>query len=459
MSQGLEFSLKQQIKITTQLVQSMEFLALSSEEVAERVKKEAETNPSLLVNERGIESYSRAKETYIEKNNRAESYSEEGSPFSSQDNEEKNWIEALVSREESLQEHLLSQLNYLTDDLVVKEAAKILITSLDKNGFLKNEVFTYLPERLKDKGEVAISIIKTMDPSGVGAKDWKESLIIQLEENGCKEDEIKLFKTLIIKELENVKNGKLDLVAKDLKIEREDVEAMVSLLKTLTPYPGLKYSSDYETYIAPEISIKKDEEGKLRIRINEDIIPSVDIDSTYVAMEETLKEKRSEKEKETLRYLRAQINSARSLIALIKQRNLTLEKIAYVLLEKQKEFFLTGPKALAALTMGEVAYLTGYHESTVSRVASSKYIDTDFGVFPIRSLFINRVKTNNGEDISKTQVKEKIKEIINENDTGKPLSDQKISERLEAFGIVVARRTVNKYRKELDLESSFNRKK
>lgn len=459
MEAGLSLSLKQQLKISTQLVQTMEFLALSTEELSERIHKEAETNPAMIVRENSV-SYDTFSESYRGKTDKRESFTDNAAYGSDigEDKESSNWVERIVGQRESLQEHLLNGLGCMDIDEDVERAAITIITALDKNGFTGPEPEALLPIGDRPYLEQALNAIQSLDPTGVGAKDWKDSLLIQIRESGAQEEEQKLFEKLINNELENLKAGKTALVAKNLKIEEEDVKALYEFLKTLTPYPGLKYSSDYDKYIVPEISIKK-EEGFLKMRINKDALPIVEIDPVYSEMENSLKLSKSNKDKEAMKYLKEKLNSANSLIALMEARTSTLERTGLSLLKHQEEFFTNGPMHLKGLTMREVAEDVGVHEATISRIATSKYIDTDFGVYPIRYLFSSQTVGDSGEEHSKHAIKEMIKKIIEENNTGKALSDQKISDILKERGVQAARRTVSKYRHELDIDSSFQRAK
>lgn len=459
MEAGLSLSLKQQLRISTQLVQTMEFLALSTEELAEKIHKEAETNPAMIVKEPSV-SFDTFSANYRGKTEKRESFSDSASYGSDigEDKEETNWVEGMIGEKESLQEHLLKGLGCLDIDEDVENAAITIITALDKNGFTGPEPENLLPESSRHLASQALKAIQSLDPTGVGAIDWKHSLMLQIQESGAQKDEQELFEKLIYNELENLKAGKTALVAKNLDTEEEDVKALYAFLKTLTPYPGLKYNSDYETYILPEISIKK-EDGVLRMKVNKDALPIVEVEPAYLEMESSLKNSKSSKDKEAMKFLKEKISSVNSLRSLIEARTSTLEKTGLSLLKHQMAFFNDGPLYLKGLTMKQVAEDVGVHEATISRIAASKYIDTDFGIYPIRQLFSAQTVSDSGEEHSRHAIKEMIKKIIQENDTGKALSDQKISEALEKAGFKAARRTVSKYRKELDIDSSFSRSK
>ena len=312
----------------------------------------------------------------------------------------------------------------------------------------------------KDIGYVteAVKVIQAMDPSGIGARDPKDSLIIQARNKGLGNEELRIFKAMIYDKLEDLTAGRLDIVAKSLGTDREEIEALLSFMRSLTLYPASQFSSGYETYIIPELSIKQ-ENGQLVLRLNSDALPSVSIDSEYEKMAEEYKNTKDKEEKEAEKFLKQKISAARNLMNQLEIRASTLERTGAVLMEKQKEFFFKGPLYLKGLTMQSVADEIGVHEATVSRIASSKYIDTDFGIWAMRSFFSASVKSDNDSNLSRNAVKEMIRSIIEENTTGKPLSDQKISDILKERGITAARRTVSKYRHELDIDSSFSRTK
>lgn len=450
---GLQIAAKQQLKISTQLVATMETLAASNEELREKIKKEAESNPVIKVIER-TPSYSEFSDRYIASSGKRDDYSDT-EPYDPDDSRH-NWIEGMVSGGESLEEHLLKQLGEIDTDDRTREAAEIIITALDKNGFMTASPLMILPEKLWDRQEDALAIIQAMDPAGVGASDWRESLILQAKDKGLKGKELKIFSELVLDCLDNLRQGKTAAIAKQLRTDEEEILALSDFLKTLTPFPGREYSSEWDQYITPDISIKK-EGDVLRLRINSDALPSVELDPEYTEMLSELK--KDGDNKDASRFLKEKISSAESLIAQLEARTTALEKLGAMLMDKQKDFFLYGPLHLKGLTMKEAAEIIGVHEATVSRIANSKYIDTDWGIYPIRSLFSNTVESADGQNISKNAVKEMIRKIISENETGKPLSDQKISDILKERGITAARRTVSKYRKELNIDSSFERGK
>lgn len=446
---------EQTMTLSPLLLETMETLTLSAEELKEKIKKEAESNPTLIVKDRDA-SFNALAENYREKTDKSESYSD--SQYGDETDDKANYIERLSSEKESLYDHLLSELGLLDLDDNVRAAAETIITALDRNGFTGENPEELLSEKERPYFDEAIKAVESLEPTGVGAKDWKDSLMLQLKATGAKEDELKLFHKLIYSELENIKAGKIEQVAKDLRTDIEDARSMVALLKTLTPFPGLKYSSDYEQYVTPELAIKKNEEGKLTLTLIKDALPIVEIDPSYEEMTKELKGSNKKDDKDAEKYLKSELQSSKDLINQLKIRETTLEKLGCALEVAQKDFFLYGPLFLKGLTMRQIAEEVGVHEATISRLANSKYIDTDWGVWPIRSLFSSSLQSEDGE-LSKNAVKERIRQIIENNDSGKALSDQKIADILIKEGIRIARRTVGKYRGELKIDSSFERTK
>lgn len=449
---GLDLSMQQQLKINAQLLQTMETLTLSAEQLREKVEKEAETNPVMILhdNEASFDAISRR---YRSETDRTDSYSD-NEPYDSGDRP--NWIEGMVSEKEDLKTHLLAQLGLVRIPDDVKKAAATLITAMDRNGFVGEDPESLLPDDEKQCTEEALNVIQQLEPAGVGARDWKESLVIQAEAKGMKGQELSTFKSFVYDELDNLRLGRTDAIARDLRVEKEDVEAFSSFLRTLTPFPGRQYGSEYEKPVIPELSIKTID-GKLTLSLNSDAIPLFEIDESYKQMREDLKKEKREDAKDASRFLKEKLQSAESLKTQIEARRSALIRLGTFLMEKQQDFFMKGPVFLKSLTMKEAADEIGVHEATVSRLASSKYIDTDFGIYPIRMMFSTQVASSDGENYSKNAVKEMIRTIIDENRTGKALSDQKISDMLAERGIKAARRTVAKYRKELDISSSFDR--
>ena len=459
LTSSLSITQKQQLKLNLQMIQSLELMTLPLPELLARIDDEASKNPTLVV-EQPTGSKGVSYEEYLDKysrRDRTEDYSDSSAYGSDLSDSHQAWLEGAVKEEETLEEHLMGQLGEMKLEKPVFHVCEILISSLDSKGFFQRP-----PEELLSAGDrqyldEALKVLHSMDPSGIGTRDWKESLIVQAENLGMKGSELKAFSSLVNYYLEKMRAGKTKDVAKALRMDEEDLAGLFDFLRTLTPYPGSRFSSDYDQLIIPDLSIKQ-EDGKLVMRMNDMALPVVSVDDEYRQMLKEYSSSGDKDEKEASKYLKSQVQSADQQINQLELRRSTLEKVGRVLLEKQKAFFLFGTRSLKPLTLKEVADEIGVHETTVSRITTSKYIDTDWGVFSLKELFPSALSNSEtGEVMSKTAVKDIVKEIIENNTTGKPLSDQKISDMLAEKGISCARRTVNKYRKELAIDSSFVR--
>ena len=459
LSQGLELSQKQTLRLSTRMLQSLELMMLPVAELRQRIENELLENPTLVAQDRdpasvSYEEYSRGQ---IQRENRKEDYSDSSAYGSDLSDSHNAWLEGTLSEKETLEDHLMWQLGCSECSEGARQTAALIISALDESGFLSRPVDEIVDEAHREYVDEALALVHTFDPVGIAAADFRDSLMIQARAYGLDDDELKIFHDLVYDELERLKAGRYDEVAKRLSITRDDLDDLYAFLKTLTPYPASAFGSSQERYIVPDVSIKV-EDGRLVTRLNDEAIPLLSLDTGYQQMEKDLSAGGTKQDKEAARYLKKELQSAQELIRQIDMRNSTLEKVAQVLALKQKAFFLFGPGSLKPLTLKDVAVEIGVHEATVSRVTSGKYADTDWGIIPLKSLFSSAVRTTGGqEDMSKEAVKEMVRRIIQDNDTGRPLSDQKISDILKARGVSCARRTVNKYRKELDIDSSLER--
>ena len=447
MALQLDLSLKQQLKLSPQMIQSFELMALPLTELQAKIQTAIETNPTLEIPESGEYSLDSVPDYDSRKDH--DDYDEGTFGYDAEASDRaQSFLENTLTTKETLQEHLLGQLGCVPLSDIEYQTGEALISNTDANGFFRDDPSTFLkPEQLPCKDKV-ISIIQSLDPPGVGVTDWKQSLILQAKLKHLKPEELSVFSELVSHWLETLRSGKTEQVAKHLNIDVEELDALYAFLKTLTPFPGQGFASGPDQYVVPDLSIHQ-KDGKLVMEMNRDAIPTLTINPEYRHMADNVDDKR------TKQYIKEQISQANQLITQIDMRSETLRKVAQVLLLEQSEYFLKGPKHLKPLTQKEVAERIGVHETTVSRIANAKYIDTDWGIIPVKSLFSNAVG-DGGQ--SKNSVKEIIRDIIMGNQSGKALSDQKISDILQKEkNIKVARRTVAKYRGELNIDSSFVR--
>ena len=423
--QGLVLTQKQTLKLNTQLLQSLQLMTLPVAQLNERIEAELLENPTLQAVERdgGTVSWEDYTARQLRSESRRDNYSDTSASYSDEAADSyQGWFEGTLTQDETLQDHLMWQLGCTGCEENVADCARAIISSLDGNGFFSRPL-----EEVLNAGQLAV-------------KDRALELL------------------LVYDELDRIKSGKDEAAAKDLGIEKDELEDYLVFLRSLSPYPASAWGKAEEHYIAPDVSIRV-EDGRLTVRLCTSSIPVLSLDEDYRQMADSLSKSGRKEDREGAKYLKERLQSAKELITQIDMRNTTLEKVAKVLAVKQKAFFLFGQGNLRPLTLRDVAQEIGVHEATVSRITSNKYVDTDWGVIPMKSLFTSAVKTTDGDGtLSKDTVKEMVRKIILENDSGKPLSDQKISDILAQKGISCARRTVNKYRKELDIDSSFERR-
>lgn len=462
LSPNLSLSQKQQLKLSPQLLQSFELMALPLAELQQKIKSEIESNPALELPSSWEVSYERFAQQKQKKESSGsdDTYSDSssyGSDYGGYDNEasdrQQMFMENALSEEETLQEHLLSQLGCesLTDEEYT--VGEILITNIDSNGFFIEDPSDFLTSAQAVHLQKLLKIIHQFEPAGVGVKDWRQSLILQATLKGLKDADMEHFKALVNDNLELMRANKQSQVAKNLGIDEEELDALYSFLKTLTPFPGQGFASGPQQFVIPDLSIKA-EDGELLLSMNNSSLPDLRVNTEFESLAEDLGN--TDEAKKAQQYIQNQLKSANSLIFQIQVRNQTLYRLAQVLLTWQQDFFLFGPQYIKPLTQKEVAAQIGVHETTVSRISTAKWIDTDWGIIPVKKLFSNAVGEE-GAELSKQAAKETIRQILEEHQGEKALSDQKISDILKERGISVARRTVAKYRNELNIDPSFIR--
>lgn len=429
------------------MIQQMKLMALPLPELRARIQEELENNPALEAEYDSPDIYFSQMEDAVPENVRTtddEYYGDDN------DGGISSIIEKTVSEKETLQDYLLFQLRAQKTEKNIADAAELLIQNLDSDGFHIED-----PETVTKAGhditEKAMNLVRMLDPRGTCTWGYRESLLVQAAFVPGAPAEIG---TIIENHLEDLEKGRFKETAGRLGISENRTREIFDIIKTLNPYPGRGFGKETAGYIIPDLKILQ-EEGSIRIYLNNENIPSLMVSPYF---EKLSKEK---KDGETARFTGSKVREAMNFISMIRMRNETLLRTAQAIAEKQKDFFLNGPRHLVPLTQRELAEEIGMHESTVSRLASEKYVLTDWGTYRLKHFFSTAVqvstKAEPGGELAKESVKEIIKEIIRENKGGKKLSDQKISDILAEKGITLARRTVGKYRKELDIASSFER--
>lgn len=475
--QRLELRLSQKLILTPQLQQSIKLLQLPLLELTQDINQELMNNPML---EEGAERESEGKnespssspdeESYREPTNETEAPLEKLFGFTTDNyfeerasdgrdfgyfNEGTEEATSPFERNRSkvdLYEHLLWQLRLASVPESVGKTAEIIINNLNSDGYLKAtaEEIAELAGVNNETVEEALSFVRGLDPSGVGARDLQECLLMQLEPLNLKGTLVEKILTDGFSELEGKKYKQL---AARFKTTIEELLAAVKIIEGLEPRPGRNYTGDEPVHIIPDVYVEESE-GQFIITLNDEGIPRLRLSNYYRKLLANKKNLGPEEKQ----FLEEKLRSAIWLLKSLDQRNKTIYKVTESILKFQEDFFRKGFKFLKPLNLKDIAEDLGMHESTISRVTSNKYIQCPQGLLNFRYFFSNAVATSNG-DISSSTVKDMIKQIIEEEDPKEPLNDKKIVDILAAKGIHVARRTAAKYREELKIPSHIKRKK
>jgi RNA polymerase sigma-54 factor len=445
------FVQKQQLKMNPQLYQSIKLMELPIVELHERIEQELESNPALeVIEDKSTISLNETDNQRKEEYEYFETTSDPGrSEYAAE--EHRRFIEGVLTRPETLQEHLLWQLQLEPVDDELRSIAGTLIQNLDDDGFHKENPETLFPSP-QNRLQEAMKLVQGLEPAGTCTSDYRQSLIVQI---GLSEDllpeKINIQKIeKVLDNLELLEREKYSVLAKKTGLSENDVRNAGEFLKKMSPFPGRAFAPADVRYVIPDIRVTRDGDD-FNIILNDEVFPVLGISPFY-------REPGKLAEKEARDFARKQAKDAQLFIRHLKQRNQTLVRVTNAILKFQKAFFINGPKFLTPLTLTDIAGELEVHETTVSRTANGKYIQTEWGIYEIRYFFTNSV-SGTGEDgakFSKESVKETIKEIVTAEN--RLLSDQEISALLGQKGIALARRTVAKYRKELDMGSSYTRK-
>lgn len=357
--------------------------------------------------------------------------------------------EAPVVNQSTMAEHLLEQLQVQPLSETEREIADFLIYNINDDGYLDKDLsLEYVAQSYLSDLETVIKVLKIiqkLDPIGIGARDLRECLLAQLDEMDTAVAELSI---LILKETyKHFVNKRYEKIANHFSIDLEEVKEALDLISGLNPKPGEGFSDPNMNYIIPDFIVDKVDD-EFVISLNDWNIPELRISNTYKQM---LKDKKNKPEKETRKFLRQKIESAKWFINSIQQRRMTMLKVMEAIVQKQHDFFEKGPDYLEPMVMKEIAEIIEMDISTVSRVANGKYVQTVYGVFELRSFFTEKMETENGEAVSNQKIKNTLRSVIGEEDKSKPLSDEALSKALKDRGYNVARRTVTKYREQMDI--------
>jgi RNA polymerase sigma-54 factor len=351
----------------------------------------------------------------------------------------------------SLQDDLLEQLRMSEITEKKRIIIEYIIGNIDDTGYFRGHM-EEIEAALKishTQVEDAFKLIHTFTPLGVGARSIKENLLIQLRHKKGKNHKLH---ELVENHLDELGRNKLPLIAKKMNISVDDVAALQEQLQTLNPFPGSAIAASQPSFVVPDLEIERSPEGQF-ILSPDDNVPRLTISQTYLDLLDN-----PETTKETRDYIREKLLNGKMLMRSLDQRQSTLRRIATIILDTQYDFFHQGVESLRPMTMRAVADKLGLHETTISRAIASKYLKTPNGLFEFKFFFSGGYQTSEGDEVSSRSVKEIIRDMIEDEDTAKPLSDNKLSAMLEKKGLKVARRTVAKYREALGIPATSLRR-
>ena len=487
-SQHMKMS--QQMKLAPRMIQSMEILQLPLMALKERIEQELRENEMLedqvgdidapevqgemeRAREEAVEKSTTEKELLVDSdhNNEADferllEMSEEwpGDDFSSgskpsanrvsEDGERKHDAMAnMIARPQSLHEYLIDQFRFFNCSPDVREFGEYLIQNLDGNGRLPTTLEAMVgvfgkPVSL-DTAQEALSLIHRLDPPGVGARDLKECLLLQVKDHTPFRDALIV---LISSHLEDLAQNRLPVIERKTGFSIELIKAAYEELRLLNPTPGRGFQDIPAPNVVPDLYVEQDEAGKWSIRLEDEYTPRLHISRKY---RELLKGNADPKTKE---YIKRKIESARWLMESIEQRYSTMRRVAQAIVDHQTDFLQNGPEAIIPLKMQQIADVVGVHVTTVSRAVDDKYIQTPRGIYPLKRFFGGGTTTSEGEEVAWDIIRLKLKGIVDAEDKDNPLSDDALVEKLAAEGYTLARRTVTKYRKALNIPSSRQRR-
>jgi RNA polymerase sigma-54 factor len=472
--QKLHTKLVQKLILTPSLQQAIKLLPMSTLELAELLNQEMVENP--LLEEVPTEELQPAEQQQQQEKAADQQPADKGDPWDDADYEyffgdylddgyrsrtpsevkELPPIENTLSTAGSLSDHLLWQLSLQTDDERLKEIGAAIIGNLDDDGYLVASVeeIAAMGEWPVADVERALQHVQTFDPIGVAARDLQECLWLQIRHVGL---EGTPTEKIVTEHLRLLQNHQVPEIARKLGISLDDLKEHVEIIRNLDPKPGSRFNPSQSQYVIPDVYVVKVEDQYVAA-LNEEGLPQLRISPVYRRLLDKTGAGGGEQNDETRAYVKDKFRSALWLIKSVDQRQKTIHKVATSIINFQREFLDHGIEYLRPLVLRDVANDIGMHESTVSRVVNNKYMHTPQGVFELKYFFHSGISSSFGESVSSVTIKQRIRKIIENEDPRKPLSDSKIVSILQKEGLMLARRTIAKYREELKIPTSNQRK-
>ncbi|WP_353389754.1 RNA polymerase factor sigma-54 [Halopseudomonas sabulinigri] len=500
MKPSLVLKMGQQLTMTPQLQQAIRLLQLSSLDLQQEVQEALEANPMLEMADDGDDDYSAGSNDANDSDNTGDDTSVSvPEPVSldaidqhSQPEQDGNWNEqipnelpvdtqwedvyqtsasSLPSQDEedwdytsrtgtgeTLQSHLEWQLNLIPMSETDYEIAIALIDGINTDGYLEeslDDILASLPPEMEvemDEVEMVLHRIQQFEPVGIGARDLRECLLLQIRQLPADTPMLEQATRVIRDHLELLGSRDFSQLMRRSKLKEDQLRDAVALIQTLNPRPGGEIASGEPEYVIPDVIVRKDNNRWL-VELNQESVPKVRVNGQYASMV------RRADSSEDNTYLRNHLQEARWFIKSLQSRNETLMKVATQIVEHQRGFLEQGEEAMKPLVLHDIAEAVGMHESTISRVTTQKFMHTPRGIFELKYFFSSHVGTSEGGEFSSTAIRALIKKLVAAENPKKPLSDSKIAGLLEEQGIEVARRTIAKYRESLNIAPSSERKR
>jgi len=469
--QRLHTKLVQKLILTPSLQQAIKLLPMSTLELTDLLNQEMVENP--MLEEVPTEDLQPAEAVAQDQDKPAVDATAKNEPWDDQDYEyffgdyldegyrqrapqevrELPPIENTLSTATSLTDHLMWQLSMQTDDSALREIGGAIIGNLDDDGYLVASFDELAAMGSWQVGDVerALKSVQGFDPVGVAARDLQECLLLQLQHLGMTGS---ITEKIVTDHLKLLQNHQVPEIARKLGVTIDDLKEHIEIIRHLDPKPGSRYNPNQSQYVIPDVYIIKVEDQYVAV-LNEDGLPQMRISPVYRRL---LDKGAAENTDETRAYVKDKFRSALWLIKSVEQRQKTIQKVANSIINFQRDFLDHGIEHLRPLVLRDVANDIGMHESTVSRVVTNKYMHTPQGVFEMKYFFHSGISSSYGESVSSVTIKQRIRKIIENEDPRKPLSDSKIVSILQREGLVLARRTIAKYREELKIPTSNQRK-
>jgi RNA polymerase sigma-54 factor len=467
--QKLHTKLVQKLILTPSLQQAIKLLPMSTLELADLLNQEVVENPMLeevpTEDLQPTEAAQQAEKTEAEAKEKGDAwddsdyeyffgdYLDDGyRPHTPQEVKELPPIENTLATSSSLSDHLLWQLSLLPENELVRDIGSGIIGNLNDDGILVaslEEIAAMGPWPIEEV-ERALKIVQGFDPIGVAARDLQECLLLQIRHLGLENTPTE---KIVTEHLRLLQGHNVPEIAKRLGMSIDDLKEHIEVIRHLDPKPGSRYNPSQSHYVIPDVYVVKVEDQYVAV-LNEEGLPQLRISPVY----RRLLDKSAENTTETRAYVKDKFRSALWLIKSVEQRQKTIHKVATSIINFQRDFLDHGIEYLKPLVLRDVASDIGMHESTVSRVVTNKYMHTPQGVFEMKYFFHSGISSSYGESVSSVTIKQRIRKIIEAEDPRKPLSDSKIVSILQHEGLVLARRTIAKYREELKIPTSNQRK-